>query len=389
MAFHVMLIPSMDCPSNCSYCWGVDKESELMDIEIIEETVEWLKNFRDEPVTFTFHGGEPLLAGYEFYKKALALLSRELSNLKPAFAIQTNLWLMTPEMAELFAKYHIPIGSSLDGPIEINDSQRGEGYFEKTMKGYKIAKEKGLTVSFISTFTSNSITHKEDIFNFFLENDLDLKLHPALPSLRSEDPEEWTISPEKYGELLIYLLDQYLEHMGEIEIKNIDHLCKGVFVRRGVVCTYADCVGDTFAIGPDGNIYPCYRFVGMEEYVMGNVRDHPTMEDLSQSRALISLRDWERLVDEECSDCSYIKFCRGGCPYNALTLDKESKKMEINGVDHQCEAYKMIFKEITDRANKEFLSSANIPMMTGMPSSSENKNENKKKASIMDLMLKR
>lgn len=385
MAFHVMLIPSMDCPSNCSYCWGVDKESELMDIKIIEETVEWLKNFRKEPVTFTFHGGEPLLAGYEFYETVLELLSKNLSDLNPAFAIQTNLWLMTPEIAELFAKYNIPIGSSLDGPIEINDSQRGSGYFEKTLQGYKIAKEKGLNVSFISTFTSSSIAKKEEIFNFFLENNLDLKLHPALPSLRSEEPEEWAISPEEYGELLIYLLDQYLEHMGEIEIKNIDHLCKGVFVRRGVVCTYADCVGDTFAIGPDGNIYPCYRFVGMGEYVMGNVRDHPTMEELSKSEALKSLRDWEKLVDDECSDCSYIKFCRGGCPYNALTMDKESQKMEIKDVDHQCEAYKMIFKEITDRANKEFLSSPNF-MMPGMQPSRENKN--KRKSSIMDIMMK-
>jgi uncharacterized protein len=386
MAFHVMIIPSMDCPSNCSYCWGVDKESELMDIEIIKETVKWLKNFRDEPVTFTFHGGEPLLAGYDFYKKALLLLSNELSHLKPAFAIQTNLWLMTPEIAELFAEYHIPIGSSLDGPIEINDFQRGQGYFEKTMNGYKIATEKGLHASFISTFTSHSINLKEDIFNFFLENNLNLKLHPALPSLRSEDPDKWAITPEEYGELLIYLLDQYLEHIDEIEIKNIDHLCKGVFVRRGVVCTYADCVGDTFAIGPDGNIYPCYRFVGMEEYVMGNVCDHPSMEEMEQSKALISLRNWEKLVDEECADCNYIKFCRGGCPYNALAMDKESQKMEIDGVDHQCEAYKIIFKEITDRANKEFLSPSNLPIFPGMSSSNQTKPS---KPGIMALMLKR
>jgi uncharacterized protein len=26
---------------------------------------------------------------------------------------------------------------------------------------------------------------------------------------------------------------------------------------------------DTFAVGPDGSIYPCYRFVGMPEWVMG------------------------------------------------------------------------------------------------------------------------
>ena len=38
-----------------------------MDIDVINQIVKWLANFRDEPVHFTFHGGEPLLAGYEFY----------------------------------------------------------------------------------------------------------------------------------------------------------------------------------------------------------------------------------------------------------------------------------------------------------------------------------
>lgn len=375
-----MIIPSMDCPSNCSYCWGVDKESDLMSLETIEEVVKWLKNFRKGPVTFTFHGGEPLLAGYDFYKKSLPLLSQQLSHLKPAFAIQTNLWLMNEELAQLFAEYNIPIGSSLDGPQDINDFQRGKGYYEKTMQGYKIAREKGLRVSFISTFTSHSIKLKEEIFKFFLDNNLDLKLHPALPSLRSENPDKWSISPEEYGELLVYLLDEYLEHIDDIEIKNIDHLCKGVFMRRGVVCTYADCVGDTFAIGPDGNIYPCYRFVGMEEYVMGHVSNNPTMEELSQSPAWKSLHQWMDLVDEECAECKYIKFCRGGCPYNALTLDKKTRKMKIDGVDHQCEAYKIIFSEISNRANKEFLSSS-IPLFGGSKPKS-------KKASIMDLMLK-
>ncbi|MCE7698740.1 MAG: radical SAM protein, partial [Methanobacterium paludis] len=110
MAFHVMLIPTLGCPSNCSYCWSSEEDSELMSIETVEEVVKWLKNFRDEPVTFTFHGGEPLLAGYDFYKKALPLLTKDLSNLKPALALQTNLWNPTDEMAELFHEYGISIG---------------------------------------------------------------------------------------------------------------------------------------------------------------------------------------------------------------------------------------------------------------------------------------
>jgi len=61
----------------------------------------------------------------------------------------------------------------LDGPEEINDFQKGEGYFKKTMRGYEVARRHGLNVSFI-TFTSYSINFKEEVFKFFLENGLNL-----------------------------------------------------------------------------------------------------------------------------------------------------------------------------------------------------------------------
>ncbi len=79
---------------------------------------------------------------------------------------------MTDEIAEIFAEYDIPIGSSLDGPKELNDFQRGEGYFERTMRGYRIAKEHGLSVRFITTFTSHSEKYREK-FSIFTWKTLD------------------------------------------------------------------------------------------------------------------------------------------------------------------------------------------------------------------------
>ncbi|TAN46194.1 MAG: TIGR04083 family peptide-modifying radical SAM enzyme, partial [Candidatus Methanoperedens sp.] len=372
---------SSDLPSKCSYCWSSDERSPIMSIETIKEVVKWLKDFRNEPVTFTFHGGEPLLAGAKFYREALPLLTEGLSHLKPALAMQTNLWKMTPELAHILADYDIPIGSSLDGPQEITDHQRGKGYYDKTLDGYVIATENGLKVSFICTFTSYSIKFKEDIFNFFLENGLNLKLHPALPSIRSDDPGKWALAPEEYGELLEYLLDKYLENLGKIEIMNIDHMCKCVLTNKGTVCTFVDCMGDTFAVGPDGSIYPCYRFVGIPEYVMGNVYDHPSIEDLSRSDAWKLMFRFKDYVDKNCGECKYIKFCRGGCPYNAIVPTDG----EIKGVDPHCIAYKRIFKEITERWDKEFFGGSGGMEMFGIPSWPKTDG----KAGIMSLMLKR
>ncbi|UTB31838.1 MAG: TIGR04083 family peptide-modifying radical SAM enzyme [Methanobacterium sp. ERen5] len=312
MVFHVMLVPTLGCPSNCGYCWSSEEGSELMSIDTLKQTVNWLKTLREDSVTVTFHGGEPLLAGLEFFQTALPLIKTELEHLKPALAIQTNLWNMTDDLAELFSTYNIPIGSSIDGPEELNDYQRGEGYYQKTMEGCKIARAHNLKVSFICTFTSHSIKHKEAILNYFLENDLTLKLHPSLPSMRDDNPDEWALSPEDYGELLVYLLEEYLDKMDEVEIMNIDNLAKSVFRRRGTVCTFVDCMGDTFAIGPDGNIYPCYRFVGMPDYIMGNVHDNPSLDDLAESKPWQLLMEFKEFVDTDCKRCNYVKFCREG-----------------------------------------------------------------------------
>jgi uncharacterized protein len=121
----------------------------------------------------------------------------------------------------------------------------------------------------------------------------------------------------------------------------------------------------------------------MDDFVMGNVYNHPSMEDLKESDAWRKMEEFKDNVDESCKDCIYIKFCRGGCPYNGIVSSNSStENSELMSVDPQCGAYKMIFKEVSNRANKEFLNSA----MTFAPENHQNKQN---KFSIMDLMLKK
>lgn len=373
-----MIIPTLDCPSNCLYCWGSKKGSGKMNIEIINQIVNWLDEFRDDYVHFTFHGGEPLLVVYDFYKKALPTLKNAGTYKEAGFSLQSNLWLIDEKLAKLFAEYGVAISTSIDGPKKINDYQRGEGYFDRTMKGYKIAADNGVRVSFICTFTLYSKDFEEEIYNFFLENGYNVKLHAALRSMRGNNADSWALSQEDHGKLLINLLDRYLNDLDKIEIKDFDHICKSSFMRRGTLCTFADCMGDTLAIGHDENIYPCYRFNGMTEWIMGNVKDNPTMDKLKESEAWKKLEEFKNFVDEDCTDCTYIKFCRGGCPYNGIAATGT-----VKSVDPQCTAYKMIFKEVSDRANKDFLKSSIVPLMEGP------NQKKRKKYSVIDLMLKK
>ncbi len=378
--FHIMLVPTLGCPARCSYCWSSDPASPRMSIGTVGDVVDWLSHLQKERVTFTFHGGEPLLAGAGFYREALPMISDGLSHMKPEFAMQSNLWLLTPEIAEILAKYRVPLGTSIDGPEDLCNMQRGEGYFQRTMQGYEIARQHGLRVSFICTFTSRSFREKEKIVRFFMENGFTLKLHPALPSLRNANPEPWVLDPGDYGELLVYLLDLSLENLGKVEIMNISDLCKCVFTRHGTVCTFVDCMGSTFAVGPDGGIYPCYRFVGMPEYVMGYVHDRPTLEELADSPIGRSMAQFKDLVDRECAECPHIRYCRGGCPYNAMVPHDG----EIKGVDPYCRAYARIFDEIGDRLNREMSEAAPFEMMP-FPQPGR-RDRNQKTPGIMSLM---
>ncbi len=356
--FHVMIVPTLGCPARCRYCWSSEPSSPRMEIATVKDVVSWVSSLGKERVTFTFHGGEPLLAGAAFYREALPLLAEGLSHASPDFAMQSNLWLLTPEIATILAEFHVPIGTSIDGPLRINDLQRGDGYFEKTMRGFRTARDHGLKVSFICTFTSQSFREKEEIIRFFRENGFTLKLHPALPSLRNDNPEPWTLDPDDYGELLVYLLDVSLENLGRFDIMNINDLCKCVFFRHGTVCTFVDCMGSTFAVGPDGSIYPCYRFVGLPEYAMGNVADCPDPAELAGSPAGQMLQEFRECVDRLCADCPHLRYCRGGCPYNAMVPGHGA----ITGVDPYCRAYHRIFDEISDRLNSEMMQNPFVEM---------------------------
>jgi uncharacterized protein len=136
---------------------------------------------------------------------------------------------------------------------------------------------------------------------------------------------------------------------------------------------------NTFAVGPDGSIYPCYRFVGMPEYVMGHVRDRPSQKELAESPAGVRMHAFKEYVDRECKGCKHIRYCRGGCPYNAIAPTNG----EIKGVDPHCIAYQRIFDEIADRFNQEMMGSLGLGMIG--PGSQKGNNS---RPGIMSLMQK-
>ena len=91
---------------------------------------------------FIWHGGEPLLAGIDFFRKAVAA-QEYLKNpdQKIKNYLQTNGTLLTKKVPAFLEEFNFTVGVSLDGPEELHDAQRpllnGRPTFARTMKTIK------------------------------------------------------------------------------------------------------------------------------------------------------------------------------------------------------------------------------------------------------------
>jgi uncharacterized protein len=116
----------------------------------------------------------------------------------------------------------------------------------------------------------------------------------------------------------------------------------------------------------------------MPEWVMANVQDRPTMEQLMQSEPGRRMTAFASYVDTACKDCSHINYCRGGCPYNAIAPLGGA----LDGVDPHCVAYKRIFDELNERLNNEMFDEEPMTVMgSGMQTAKKSQ-----KPGVMALM---
>lgn len=95
------------------------------------------------------------------------------------------------------------------------------------------------------------------------------------------------------------------------------------------------CGNEYVAVAANGDIYPCHRFVGVEGFKMGNVRDGKIDEDLKRKFTAANI-----FTKSDCKNCWAKFFCSGGCCANnyfangdILKTDKFSCELEKKRVE--------------------------------------------------------
>ncbi len=329
-----MILPTMACQAGCRYCFA-RKTGQVMDRETAELALDFIARTAPEGRDFclTFHGGEPLLAGEDFYAWILPELGGRFGR-RVHLSVQSNLWAVTDRLAELFRKHRVSVGTSLDGPEDLCDSQRGKGYSGKTRAGMEILEQHGTGAGIICTFAAANAGRAEEVFR---KSARPYAVHGAVPSL-GMPPDGMSLDAEQMKRVLLDSYAAYREDPAHSRVTTLDAMAKGCLDGRGCSCTFFDCLGAFAAVAPDGGVYSCQRFCGLEEYCLGNVRDSLTERGILESPAYARLRAAEDGKREACGDCPHFEYCTGGCLYNALAAG--------TGKDPYCEAYRAAFDRI-------------------------------------------
>ena len=179
----IVLKVASPCNLACTYCYEYNhgdnswkKKPKKISLETIQELAKKLQLYIEKNKIKSFnlvaHGGEPLLLGPNYMNELYTILYNNLDTAVVKFSMQTNATLINYKFIEIFKKYKIYLGISLDGDSEGNQfriDHKGKETLQRTLKGISIVQKEcsDLLSGILSVININS--KPSSILKFFSE----------------------------------------------------------------------------------------------------------------------------------------------------------------------------------------------------------------------------
>ncbi|MBQ5815414.1 MAG: hypothetical protein IIW30_05505, partial [Flavobacteriales bacterium] len=177
---YIMAKPaSAMCNMRCRYCYYLEKskyypshDKHIMSDETLEIYIRDYIAAQNSPhVIFNWHGGEAMICGIEFFKKAISLQKKYGEGFQIINTIQTNGLLITHKWCEFFSQNNFLVGISLDGPKDLHDHYRrtcnGESAYMQTIKGLNLLQRHNVEFNVLCTVNRHNASHGIRIYEYF------------------------------------------------------------------------------------------------------------------------------------------------------------------------------------------------------------------------------
>lgn len=313
-----------DCQLRCKYCFAstgdFGKGRKLMSFETGKHAIDFLleKSGDRQNLELDFFGGEPLM-NFKVVKQIVEYArSREAEyGKKFRFTITTNGLLLDDEKIEFINKEMSNVVLSIDGRKSVNDYFRvlpnGQGCYDMILPKYKkLVEGRGDKEYYVrGTFTNKNLDFSEDVFALYEAGFDQISIEPVVG-----EGDEYALTekelPAVFKEYEV-LAQKILDNEKKGGKFNFFHFMIDLdqgpcAIKRLRGC---GCGNDYVAITPDGDIFPCHQFVGIDEYKMGNIDEGTFNQEMKADFANCHVYS-----KPDCRKCWAKFYCSGGCNAN-------------------------------------------------------------------------
>jgi len=325
-----------DCNLACKYCFAGEGEyhgeRSLMSFDVGKRALDLLvtSSGNRRNLEVDFFGGEPLM-NFEVVKQ-LVEYGRSLEtkhNKKFRFTLTTNGMLLNDEILEFANREMGNLVLSIDGRKAIHDKMRprrgGQGSYDEIVpKFIKAADSRDQMNYYVrGTYTHENLDFAEDVKHLAELGFKQISVEPVVAPLSESyaiQEEDIPQLLEQYDILAKYMLDKKKKGEGFNFFHFMIDLSGGPCAQKRL--SGCGSGSEYLAVAPNGDLYPCHQFVGMSDFLMGNVDTGVTNTTLRDK-----FRKCNVLSKKECRNCFAKYYCSGGCAANAYNFTGD-----INGV---------------------------------------------------------
>lgn len=316
------------CNIRCKYCF-YENVSSLRETpshgKMKEETVQkMIENiFADlndgDRLTLAFQGGEPTIAGLDYFQHVITLVTAQKKQVEVQYAIQTNGILINKEWCTFLKEHRFLVGLSIDGHPFYHDKNRvdpaGKGTFHRVIETKKMFDDYGIEYNVLCVLTDALAKEATQVFQFLKDENIRyVQFIPCLDDLGASTRNSYSLTPQNFASFYKVILNDWLQELAKgnfISIKLFDDIINLLVNQQVTACGMLGNCSVQYVIEADGSVYPCDFYV-LDEYRLGYIQDQTLRELFGQSNAKKFLCSRTSLPDH-CSDCPFLKMCRGGC----------------------------------------------------------------------------
>ena len=351
--FSVMIKPvGARCNLDCGYCYynarrkGPGAAPGLMPEGVLAEfTRQYIKASPGPNVYFTWHGGEPTLAGLDFFKTAVSLQKKYARAGKRCVNnLQTNGTLLDDEWRGFLAKERFDVGLSLDGAQNTHDHFRlsadGKKTYNMAIGAARRLIESGVNTDLLCTV--NAVTVKSPLQTYSALKDVGTGWIQFIPVVNRDGAGRLTdesVTAEAYGDFLCAVFGEWIAHdLGKTVVQLFAETARAIGGGAAGLCWTAPECGAALIVEADGSVYSCDHFAD-EPHKLGNVMSDDLRElaDSPKQRGFgARKRDG---LPAECRRCRWLALCNGGCPKDRFAYAQDGEP----GLNILCAGLKQFF----------------------------------------------